>query len=48
MIIPRKHESGDLMTAKPVIGSAIYRQTAAKIVLPASSVVDDGGWRPAR
>jgi hypothetical protein len=48
MVIPRKHDTGDLTTSKPVMGSAIYRQTSAKVALPSTSGVDDGGWRPAR
>jgi hypothetical protein len=48
MVIPRKREMGDLTTSNPVVGSAIYRQTSAKVALPISTGVDDGGWRAAR
>ena len=48
MVIPRKRDLGDLTTSNPVTGSAIYRQTSAKVALPASTGIDDGGWRAAR
>ncbi len=48
MIIPRKSDTDDLTVSKGMPGGGVIRTASAKVAIPASTTVDDGGWHDAR